>query len=230
MKNVNETRPTNLEEVITEIDNLRTVVRDYLPYYSGNGSPENSEYAQIGAFYSDLKNGKMYQKKGTKGGRDGWEILGVPPGVIEAYAGSTIPKGWLDCDGSAVYRSVYPDLFSAIGTTWGSGDGSNTFNLPDLRSATLRGAGTPTIFTSNDAITLAQTVDDQFQGHWHEQFAGGRTASGGDDRALDDSSNVNLVAVNSNGDPTEDDSSNGTPRTGAETTGKARGIYWIIKT
>lgn len=57
----------------------------------------------------------------------------VKPGFIQMYAGDTAPTGWLMCDGSAVSRVNYSDLFAVIGTTYGSGDGSTTFNLPDLR-------------------------------------------------------------------------------------------------
>lgn len=53
-------------------------------------------------------------------------------GEVKNYAGRSIPNGWLLCDGSAVSRSGYPRLFAAIGTTWGEGDGSSTFNLPNL--------------------------------------------------------------------------------------------------
>lgn len=53
-------------------------------------------------------------------------------GFISAFAGSTAPTGWLVCDGSAISRTYYADLFTAIGTTYGTGDGSTTFNLPDL--------------------------------------------------------------------------------------------------
>lgn len=54
----------------------------------------------------------------------------MPPGVILDYGGDTAPEGFLMCDGSAVSRSLYPDLFIAIGTKYGAGDGSTTFNLP----------------------------------------------------------------------------------------------------
>lgn len=54
---------------------------------------------------------------------------------------TTAPDGWLICDGSQVSRTTYSDLFSVIGTTFGSGDGSTTFTLPDLRAAFVRGAG-----------------------------------------------------------------------------------------
>lgn len=53
-------------------------------------------------------------------------------GEIKTYAGVTVPNGWLVCDGSAISRTDYPLLFDAIGTLWGSGDGSTTFNLPNL--------------------------------------------------------------------------------------------------
>lgn len=57
----------------------------------------------------------------------------VPAGVVDMFAGSTAPSGYLLCDGSAVSRSTYSKLFTAIGTTYGSGDGSTTFNLPNIK-------------------------------------------------------------------------------------------------
>ena len=56
-----------------------------------------------------------------------------PAGAMLHYAGSAAPSGWLICDGSAVSRATYPQLFANIGTTFGAGDGSTTFNLPDTR-------------------------------------------------------------------------------------------------
>ena len=64
---------------------------------------------------------------------------GVPAGTVMAYAGSTAPSGWMFCDGSAVSRSTYSTLYSAIGTTYGTGNGSTTFNVPDLRGRTIFG-------------------------------------------------------------------------------------------
>ena len=63
----------------------------------------------------------------------------VPPGTIAMHAGAR-PNGWLTCNGSAVSRATYPDLFAVIGTTYGPGDGSTTFNLPDLRDRFALGA------------------------------------------------------------------------------------------
>ena len=65
-------------------------------------------------------------------------------GVIQMYAGSTAPSGWLICDGSAVSRTTYATLFAVIGTTYGTGDGSTTFNLPDLRGRFPLGVGNGT--------------------------------------------------------------------------------------
>jgi microcystin-dependent protein len=63
----------------------------------------------------------------------------APPGTVVAFAGASIPAGWLACDGSAVSRSTYASLFSAIGIVHGGGDGTATFNLPDYRGRFLRG-------------------------------------------------------------------------------------------
>jgi len=64
---------------------------------------------------------------------------GVPTGSVFAMATTTVPSGYLECDGSAVSRTTYADLFAAIGTTWGAGNGSSTFNVPDLRGEFVRG-------------------------------------------------------------------------------------------
>ena len=68
----------------------------------------------------------------------------MPVGIIAPYGGSAPPKGWLLCDGSTVRRDAYSDLFTAIGTAWGQGDGSTTFHLPDLRGQFLRGVSSGT--------------------------------------------------------------------------------------
>jgi hypothetical protein len=60
-------------------------------------------------------------------------------GLVGAFATSVPPDGWLECNGAAVSRSAYSELFSAIGTTFGSGNGSTTFNIPDLRGEFIRG-------------------------------------------------------------------------------------------
>ena len=63
----------------------------------------------------------------------------VQPGMMQIWPLETPPGGWLECDGSAVSRTTYSGLFAAIGTAFGTGDGSTTFNLPDLRGEFVRG-------------------------------------------------------------------------------------------
>jgi microcystin-dependent protein len=65
--------------------------------------------------------------------------LGSIRGQVAYFAMSAAPTGWLKCNGAAVSRTTYADLFAAIGTTWGEGDGSTTFQLPDLRGEFIRG-------------------------------------------------------------------------------------------
>ena len=60
-------------------------------------------------------------------------IEGMPTGTITSWSDSSIPTGFLECDGSNVSRSTYSALFAVVGTTYGSGDGSSTFGLPDLQ-------------------------------------------------------------------------------------------------
>lgn len=77
----------------------------------------------------------------------------APAGQVIDFAGTSAPTGYLACDGSAVSRTTYAALFSAIGTTWGSGDGSTTFNLPDHRGRTAIGSGTGSGLTARTVGT-----------------------------------------------------------------------------
>ena len=63
------------------------------------------------------------------------------PGAMTAYAASSAPSGWLLCDGAAVSRSTYADLYGVVGDTYGAGNGSTTFNVPDTRRRAIVGVG-----------------------------------------------------------------------------------------
>lgn len=63
----------------------------------------------------------------------------IPAGIVSAYGGNNAPEGWLICDGSAVSRTTYRNLFSAIGINYGEGDGTTTFNLPNLKGKVIVG-------------------------------------------------------------------------------------------
>jgi microcystin-dependent protein len=73
-----------------------------------------------------------------------------PPGIIHPYAGSTAPSGWLLCQGQAVSRTTYAALFAVCGTTYGVGDGSTTFNLPNLKGRVA--VGVDSADTAFDAV------------------------------------------------------------------------------
>ena len=66
-------------------------------------------------------------------------IVAIPTGAIMAWPTESIPSGFLKCQGQAISRSTYSSLFTALGVTYGAGDGSSTFNLPDYRGEFLRG-------------------------------------------------------------------------------------------
>ena len=90
----------------------------------------------------------------------------IPPGSVLWFAYYTAPTGYLKANGAAVSRTTYAALFTAIGTTFGSGDGSTTFNLPDLRGEFVRGfddgrgVDTGRVFGSSQA--------DSFKSHTHK--------------------------------------------------------------
>ncbi len=89
----------------------------------------------------------------------------VPTGTVDAFAGSTAPTGYLLCDGSVISRTTYADLFSVIGTTYGTGDGSATFKLPDLRGEFIRGVDRGRGVDSGRALGSFQ--NDAFKSHNH---------------------------------------------------------------
>lgn len=88
-------------------------------------------------------------------------------GSIYSSARSSAPSGYLLCDGSAVNRTTYANLFSAIGTSFGTGDGSTTFNIPDGRGGVLRGTGTSSGYSQNVTVTMGTKTNDAVQDHSH---------------------------------------------------------------
>lgn len=111
---------TDIENLETDIDNkankVSNAVEDNFAALEANGDIKNS-------------------------GENKASIINIssPTGAVTAFAANAAPNGWLECDGSAVSRSTYSSLFSVIGTSFGLGDGTNTFNLPDLRGEFIRG-------------------------------------------------------------------------------------------
>ena len=85
-------------------------------------------------------------------------VQGVNTGLIIPWSDSSIPSGFLECDGTAVNRTTYAALFVVVGTSYGVGDGSTTFNLPDLQDRTCQHkSANKTQFSTGGANTVAST-------------------------------------------------------------------------
>lgn len=101
---------------------------------------------------------------------------GVPAGAVMAFAMNSAPSGWLAADGTAVSRSTYARLFAAVGTTHGVGNGSTTFNLPDLRGYFVRGSGTNSDGTAAGTFGVKQA--DDLKSHTHTYSDAGVSQTG----------------------------------------------------
>ena len=86
--------------------------------------------------------------------------MDVPIGTVLDFAGANVPAGYLECDGSAVSRAAYPKLFAAIGTAWGAGNGSTTFNLPNLGGRTCIGKGSRAVGNTGGSETHTLTTSE----------------------------------------------------------------------
>lgn len=107
----------------------------------------------------------------------------IPKGMVSPFAGSSAPTGWLLCNGGAVSRTTYSALYAVVGTTYGSGDGSTTFNVPDLLGRVPMGAGAGTGLTSRTlgAELGGETLPAHVHSISHSHSASASTSvSGGD--------------------------------------------------
>lgn len=148
----------------------------------------------------------------------------APIGTISPFGGSVIPSGYLLCNGQAVSRTNYAELFAVIGTAFGSGDGSTTFNVPDLREATTKGVGLngkSGVHYDADGVALGEFIEDRVQDHLH------RTKL----------TNMNFQVGSENVAPVTENGGSGigtvgdivVGRHGATTEVKAVGVNYIIK-
>ena len=137
-----------------------------------------NQYLQIGSnnvnsYFYNKRSGKYLSMRNDGELRyDGKRLLNVddlsgmiPSGAVLYFAGQTAPSGWLKANGAAVSRSTYTALFAAIGTTYGTGDGRSTFNLPDLRGEFVRGWDDGRGVDNGRALGSAQA--DEFKAHTH---------------------------------------------------------------
>ncbi len=165
----------------------------------------------------------------------------MPVGLISTYGGSVAPVGWLICNGAAISRTTYADLFAVIGTTYGVGDGSTTFNLPDLRGVFVRGSGTSGKLTNANGAAFSGVLgtyqNDEFQGHYHNIKGQGGQTFNGVGYSTQAGGDINFLAGNDAvaappywyvGNSIAD-GANGTPRIGAETNPANLSLNHIIK-
>jgi len=158
----------------------------------GQGTSFPSTYNVTRLFWrSDLN--RLYYNKGTEG-TPVWEGADVPVGTINMYAGGVgdVPNGWLLCNGAAVSRTTYAQLFAVLDTEYGVGDGSTTFNVPDFvttnkfpRAATndagrgtTGGESTHTL-TGAESGTSVHTHGVTDPGHNHTMQSGNGLSQGG---------------------------------------------------
>ena len=178
--------------------------------------------------------------------------IAPPIGSVTAYTLAISPPGWLICDGSEVSRFTYTSLFSVIGTTFGIGNNSTTFNIPNYQGAFLRGTGTngsysgPSLNTSQIHATQTHThsansvVTDP--GHTHSQVTvnDDYNGSGGDYPTgsnpsfarYDSAGSVTWTNINSKSTGvtvTTEIANNTTFINENETRPYNFGVYWIIK-
>jgi len=171
----------------------------------------------------------------------------TPIGSIQPFGGGTVPAGWMLCNGDPISRDTYSDLFLAIGTAWGIGDGSLTFNLPNLLGKFLRGtdeaagvdpdSGSRTATNGgNSGDNVGSVQDDSIQGHRHAELTTSRMISDlyavGDDTFDGYSSAVTAQDAGYHGSPIgdpSDDTVNGAPKTSSETRPKNAAVKYMIK-
>ncbi len=170
--------------------------------------------------YIDKSTGDLIRVAG--GGND---ILyaDAPIGSIIPYGGTTAPNGFLLCQGQAISRTTYAELFAVIGTSFGSGNGSTTFNVPDLREATTKGvglSGKSSDHFDSDGVALGEFVEDRVQAHTHSHKIGSSTA-GSEDWVMFATSQV-LTGINQTDYGV-------VGRFGNTTEVKAVGVNYIIK-
>lgn len=149
-------------------------------------------------------------------------LTSVPVGIYLPFGGTNIPEGWLLCNGQAVSRATYADLFAVIGTAYGNGDGLTTFNVPDLREAVPKGAGLTGKSNNHldaDGLAVGEFLDDRIQEHVHgTPFSSPQ--GGGIAGWVTQQSNINAL---------QDTYTTKNVRAGATTEVKSVGSNYIIK-
>jgi|688.fasta_scaffold31852_11 microcystin-dependent protein len=184
---------THVQQLLTQYSSSGSDLRQWVRLWNGTAWTNWSSTAHLTD--SEVVADKIASSAVTfaKLATDVLQVL-VPIGSVLPYAGSSAPSSqWLVCNGSAVSRSTYSALFGVLSTTFGSGNGSTTFNLPDLRGRTAVGVNTASYLTtlgatagSADAIVVSHThtatstssVTDPGHSHTYSRFETPSSTSG----------------------------------------------------
>ena len=153
----------------SELNQLDAITRGSILY--GNASGATARLAAGGASTVLTSDGTDISWSAAGGG--------VPTGTVIYHAANTPPTDFIKANGAAVSRTTYSDLFTAIGTTFGTGDGSSTFNVPDLRGEFLRGWDDSRGIDSGRSFGSAQADELKSHTHSYSRAAQNNRADGG---------------------------------------------------
>ena len=166
--NQSETNSATLNNVALTPSGLSNGISNYLPQSTelARGVIELATTAEV---IAGVDNTRAITPETLTAALSGLGLT-IPAGTISAYAGSSAPSGYLECNGSQQSRTTYADLFGVISTTYGTGDNSTTFNLPDLRGEFIRG------LDSSRGVDIGRTLGsfqaDAFESHTHTGVSG----------------------------------------------------------
>jgi len=202
-----------------------------LQFRRGTSAQNNAFTGAAGEITLDTDTNNIRIHDGATAG--GAEI--IPAGTIMAYGGASAPTGYLLCDASAVSRTTYARLFAAVGTAFGTGDGSTTFNVPDLRDkvplgkgsnnatlgTTTGSAGASSVLTSASKTGVTTAASNTGTGNTGTGNTGTSTsgASGVSITGATDGSGVTITGSTANSTATTAASNTGTGNTGTGNTG-----------
>ena len=175
--------PTGNDYFMATIQSIVNSNREIVKCTGRSGDVLTIVRAQEGTTASAFAANSVIELRVTAG-----EMTAINPvGSLMMWPTATPPTDWLICNGTAISRTGYPSLYAVIGTTFGIGDGSTTFNLPDYRNRMAIGSGTTSALAgtggSNDAIVVSHThtgtTNGQSADHSHTTAFGGFLTPGG---------------------------------------------------
>ena len=165
---------TYTEAEVNTLLNAKQASLGFTPVQQGGGTGQATNKLYLGWSGSNLRLQVDTTDFGSTwpiniSGTAAGSASGIPVGAVMAFAMNAVPTGWLAANGAAVSRATYSALFTAVGASYGAGDGSTTFNLPDLRGIFVRGSGTQTLngFTYGGGA-VGGKQNDQIHEHHHE--------------------------------------------------------------